>query len=604
MSFDIVSRVLFPTPEASYGADDFPEELIWIPRNLDPETSGPEDCIPCLLILSPSARFTVLYLHSNAEDLGRCYGFCSLVRHQFQVHVVAVEYPGYGICPGGQASEESVTDNAFVAFRFIRETLEWPLDGIILLGRSIGCGPALSVAVQHNVYGVAIVCPFLSVQELCKDHIGVFARLINDRFANKDHVPLLESPLLIVHGKKDVVVPVSHGERLYQLCRSRKRFVSPAEMEHNTNIHSDPNYFVLPMLQFFSLPDYCFDEIKVPRWVYDKRFAIKRISKLAAGPSSKEDARSDDGPSKPEAAPEATPEAPTVPAPSHGKAKNLNVTGGIRSRAPPPQPLRGRRGDSGDWRNNTNISLQHGRPRSHSLSIFRNGVPVPEVANRGSSFGAPVGKKSSSFPPCDAIKEPVESDDPSYLDRVKEACRAPGRVGPLLSPQWLPSTPRPSHGEIEVQVPVANLVPMQKEKTPEDVSVAPKGTELPERQANQREVSHLDAEVEPISGLLVSPEAHDHAPELVPERVVNTVQEETGAEGELFLEESMSEDLSTEDDIPTAPEDVGYRKVPRSQDGVASLMVLGDSQKGSMTEVEEVSATRPANPSVSFLQSC
>jgi len=50
--------------------------------------------------------------------------------------------------------------------------------------------------------------------------------------------------------------------------------VSPPEMEHNTNLHTDVTYFVLPMLQFFSLPDYCFDELRVPDWAYDKRLCV------------------------------------------------------------------------------------------------------------------------------------------------------------------------------------------------------------------------------------------------------------------------------------------------------------------------------------------
>lgn len=271
--FDLVSRVLFPAPETSYGIDDFPDELIWVPKSLNPQTSTPEDCIPCLFLISPSARFLVFYLHSNAEDLGRCYPFCSLLRYQFQVHVLAVEYPGYGICPGGQADEESVTENAFVAFRFIREVLCWPLDGILILGRSVGTGPALAIAVEHEVYGVILISPFLSIQEICRDVIGPLAYFITDRFPNKERVQRLRSPLLLVHGKKDIVVPLTHGERLYELCRTRKRLVCPDQMEHNTNLHADAAFFVLPMLQFFALPDYCFDEIRVPHWAYDKRLS-------------------------------------------------------------------------------------------------------------------------------------------------------------------------------------------------------------------------------------------------------------------------------------------------------------------------------------------
>jgi pimeloyl-ACP methyl ester carboxylesterase len=274
--------------------DDFPGELIWVPKSLNPQTCTPEECIPCLFLISPSSRFLIFYLHSNAEDLGRCYPFCALLRYQFQVHVLAVEYPGYGLCPGGQADEESVTQNAFLAFRFIREVLCWPLDGILILGRSVGTGPALAIAMQQEVYGVILVSPFLSVQEVCRDVVGPLAYLINDRFPNKDRIAKIRSPLLVVHGKRDIVVPVSHGEKLYQACKSRKRLVCPELMQHNTNLHSDANFFVMPMLQFFSLPDYCFEELRVPLWAFDKRLSIYYTDSLTMEPKWNTREKSDD----------------------------------------------------------------------------------------------------------------------------------------------------------------------------------------------------------------------------------------------------------------------------------------------------------------------
>jgi len=271
-SLDLVSRVLFPTPKCSYSVEDFPGELIWVPRSLNPQTCTPEECIPCLFLLSPSARFLIFYLHSNAEDLGQCYSFCTLLRHQFQAHVLAVEYPGYGLCPG-QADEETVTENAFTAFRFIREVLCWPLDGILILGRSIGTGPALAIASKNEVYGVILISPFLSVKEVVKGLLGPFAYFMADRFPNQDRVHRLRSPLLIVHGKLDKVVPTWHGENLYHACKSRKRLVVPDAMHHNSNLYSDPNFFVLPMLQFFALPDFCFEDPRLPAWAFDKRLS-------------------------------------------------------------------------------------------------------------------------------------------------------------------------------------------------------------------------------------------------------------------------------------------------------------------------------------------
>merc|ERR1712007_224339 len=78
----------------------------------------------------------------------------------------------------------------------------------------------------------------------------------------------VRAPALIIHGKKDRLVPVEHGVELYRLCCSRKLLVCPADMEHNCNLLKNVSYFIVPMLQFFPLPDYSFEEIHMPSWAY------------------------------------------------------------------------------------------------------------------------------------------------------------------------------------------------------------------------------------------------------------------------------------------------------------------------------------------------
>lgn len=273
MDFDLVSRLLFPSPPSSYTVDSFPGELIWIPRSLNPQTSSPEDCIPCALLRCKTAQYLVIYMHSNYEDLGRCHSFLGHVRDRFQVHVLAVEYPGYGICPGAKCDERGATESALTAFRFAREVLRWPPDRIIFLGRSVGTGPAITLAVEHAVKGICLISPFLSVREVCRDVFGPVSFLIEERFPNKDHMPMIRSPCLVVHGQKDSTIPFRHGKELFESCRSRKRLVSPPEMDHNANLLQDSADFVSPMLEFFSLPSHGLEEMQVPSWAFDKRLS-------------------------------------------------------------------------------------------------------------------------------------------------------------------------------------------------------------------------------------------------------------------------------------------------------------------------------------------
>mmetsp|Transcript_23202 Transcript_23202/g.54317 ORF Transcript_23202/g.54317 Transcript_23202/m.54317 type:complete len:580 (-) Transcript_23202:118-1857(-) len=270
----LVSRILFPAPVPTYSADSYPEELVWVPKGQSAGSTSPppldEDSVPCLLLTYPSARFLIIFFHSNAEDLGRCRGFCCYLREQFQVHVLAVEYPGYGICPGIPTGE-SVMDNAFAALQFATDTLGWPLDSIKVFGRSIGTGPTVGLASRFSFAGVILVTPFLSVQELFRDRVGPFAGLIEEWFANRDGAPKISSPTMIIHGQRDELIHCRHGESIYELLRTRKLMISPVDMEHNTNLLENLQFFVLPMFQFFALPDYVFQDMKVPTWAYDRR---------------------------------------------------------------------------------------------------------------------------------------------------------------------------------------------------------------------------------------------------------------------------------------------------------------------------------------------
>merc|ERR1711964_895853 len=88
------------------------------------------------------------------------------------------------------------------------------------------------------------------------------------RFANGERMALNRTPTLIVHGKNDVLISSKQSERLYDICQARKLLVLAREMDHNTNVLQHVGFFVLPMLQFFQLPDYSFEDLLIPHWAF------------------------------------------------------------------------------------------------------------------------------------------------------------------------------------------------------------------------------------------------------------------------------------------------------------------------------------------------
>ena len=101
-----INSILFPSPPPSYTKETFPDELIWVPSSSHPSTK-----IPCLLLQSVQGSSKLLiYFHGNAEDIGLAYEMTDLIRTSLQIHVLVMEYPGYGLYAGKTKAETILQD--------------------------------------------------------------------------------------------------------------------------------------------------------------------------------------------------------------------------------------------------------------------------------------------------------------------------------------------------------------------------------------------------------------------------------------------------------------------------------------------------------------
>ncbi|MEO1699597.1 MAG: alpha/beta hydrolase [Planctomycetota bacterium] len=204
--FLLQRRMLFPAPpaHAPTGGPPIPGlPLIAV------ETDGGGHCA-----YAPAARPgapTVVHFHGNAEDvsqqaslalavLGDGFGFLS------------VEYPGYG-----RLSDRSPSEDGLYAAG--RAALDWlagegtRAEDVLLLGRSLGCGPAVQMAMEKRGPALVLVSPFASVPAMAR-RIAPFAPtalLVRDRFDNLGKAPGIALPALVMHGDVDEVIPFAQG---------------------------------------------------------------------------------------------------------------------------------------------------------------------------------------------------------------------------------------------------------------------------------------------------------------------------------------------------------------------------------------------------------
>jgi abhydrolase domain-containing protein 17 len=164
----------------------------------------------------PSAKFTVLASHGNADDLASVIDRYESLAYRMGCDFFAYEYSGYSISSEGSVpSEEACYRNIQAAFDYLVEELQVPPSRIILYGVSLGSGPAVEMARRRpsGLAGMILQSPLTS--------------------AIRTQLP----DCCVIHGTQDKVVPCSHGQLLHSLVR---RPVSPLWVERAG--HNDLEY--------------------------------------------------------------------------------------------------------------------------------------------------------------------------------------------------------------------------------------------------------------------------------------------------------------------------------------------------------------------------
>lgn len=202
--------------------------------------------IAALWLTNATARYTVLYSHGNAEDIGLLrFDYADLARNGF--NVLGYDYRGYGRSDG-TPSERNAYRDIDAAYRYLINHLGIAPSNIILFGRSVGAGPSVDLAAREPVGGLVIQSGFTSAfRVMTRVKIAPF-----DRFDNLAKIPRVKCPILIFHGTADEVIPFSHGEALRDAARTSVEFVPVPGAGHNDLVDVAGSSFLLKVQDFAS----------------------------------------------------------------------------------------------------------------------------------------------------------------------------------------------------------------------------------------------------------------------------------------------------------------------------------------------------------------
>mmetsp|Transcript_28485 Transcript_28485/g.68005 ORF Transcript_28485/g.68005 Transcript_28485/m.68005 type:complete len:256 (+) Transcript_28485:129-896(+) len=180
-------------------------------------TTELQSTIPVLHIKHKSPRFTVLFSHGNAEDIGVNKLFCEWLSDQLSVDIITYDYTGYGMA-AGEPGEANIYADAKAVYDWAKRDLKLRTDQIILYGKSLGTAATVDLATRVPSMGVVLVSPLASGARV------VFPKVKNP-FLDKVFCPSIqkidkiEAHIMIFHGTHDEVIDVSNGHDLYEMCR-------------------------------------------------------------------------------------------------------------------------------------------------------------------------------------------------------------------------------------------------------------------------------------------------------------------------------------------------------------------------------------------------
>ena len=190
---------------------------------------------------------TLVVFHGNAGHLSnRIYKLNEL--YKLNINILLISWRGFS-GNKGSPTEQNLYKDANASIKWLNEQ-KISNDQIILYGESLGSGVAVEMAKINNFNSIILESPFTSIENTAKIYYPYLPvkLLLKDRYDSISKIKMINTPILIMHGKKDDVVPISMGKELFHKANNPKHsyFTSTDDhmMEFNSSLLKEIKDFI------------------------------------------------------------------------------------------------------------------------------------------------------------------------------------------------------------------------------------------------------------------------------------------------------------------------------------------------------------------------
>jgi len=174
---------------------------------------------------------TILLFHGNVGNLfNRVYKLNEL--NKLDLNILLISWRGFS-GNKGKPTEKNLYHDAGEAVKWLNR-LGINNKNIILYGESLGTGVATELGKKNIFGGIILESPFTSIAKAAEIYYPYIPinLVLKDRYDSIEKIQSITVPILIMHGKKDNIVPQKMGLELFEKANYPKFNYFPENDDH------------------------------------------------------------------------------------------------------------------------------------------------------------------------------------------------------------------------------------------------------------------------------------------------------------------------------------------------------------------------------------
>jgi pimeloyl-ACP methyl ester carboxylesterase len=192
-----------------------------------------------LLFKAAEHKGLVLFLHGNGGSL-RQWGETASLYTALGYDVFLLDYRGYGKSEGRIQSQQQLFGDVQAAYTEMKK--QYNEDSIVVIGYSIGTGPAAKLASTNHPKLLVLQAPYYNLTDMMKHRYPFIPTfLLQYSLETNKYLQQCASPVILFHGDADGVIPYTSSVRLKAECKMVDTLVTLRGQGHN-GITANPQY--------------------------------------------------------------------------------------------------------------------------------------------------------------------------------------------------------------------------------------------------------------------------------------------------------------------------------------------------------------------------